>query len=115
MNVSTLDFELKGIEKDKISLIKIDVEGWEKFVLCGASHLLTNYSPVIIVEFTETNTFAAGYFVQDIYDLMERFGYEWFRYKEGKLIKESKQLHYPYDNLIATKNVVNLRNRLSKN
>ena len=115
VNVSTLDFELKGIEKDKISLIKIDVEGWEKFVLCGASHLLTNYSPVIIVEFTETNTFAAGYFVQDIYDLMERFGYEWFRYKEGKLIKESKQLHYPYDNLIATKNVVNLRNRLSEN
>ena len=35
--VSTLDRELLNINKSKIKLVKIDVEGWEKFVITGGN------------------------------------------------------------------------------
>jgi FkbM family methyltransferase len=102
--VSTLDIELKDIDKSKIKLVKIDVEGWEKFVLCGGKDFLVKYSPIVIVEFTEVNTFNAGYAVHEIYDLMQVFGYVWYTIKNGELIAETKKLYYPYNNLIAIKN-----------
>lgn len=103
VSVSTLDAELENIEKSKIKLIKMDVEGWEKFVLKGGSDFFVNYNPIVMVEFTEENTFNAGYPVHDIYDIMKDFGYEWFTIKQGELISETKRLYYPYNNLIAIK------------
>lgn len=103
VEVNSLDDELKDIDKKRIKLIKIDVEGWEKFVLLGAEDLLRNYNPIFMMEFTESNTFAAGYMVQELYDMLVEKGYEWFKYKDDTLFPESKKLHYPYDNLIAIK------------
>jgi FkbM family methyltransferase len=103
VDVNTIDEELKNIDKSKIKIIKIDVEGWEKFVIFGGKNLLTQYSPIIMMEFTETNTFAAGYIVHELYDLMEDLGYKWYEYINGHLIKSPKKLHYPYNNLIAKK------------
>lgn len=100
---STLDLELLNVDKSRVKLVKIDVEGWEKFVLYGGKDFLLNYSPIVMVEFTEENTFNAGYPVHEIYDIMKNFGYEWYIIKEGKLVLESKRLHYPYNNLIAIK------------
>ena len=113
VNVSTLDEELKNTDKNKVSFIKIDVEGWEKFVLEGGRKILQNYSPTVMIEFTEANTFAAGYFVQDLYDIMVALNYTWYRYENGKLEIENKKLHYPYDNLIATKDITGLTNKLN--
>jgi FkbM family methyltransferase len=103
VRVSTLDFELRNIEKSKISLVKIDVEGWEKFVLRGGMTFFNDYSPIVMVEFTEQNTFNAGYPVHDIYDFMINLGYQWYRINNGELNLEKKKLYYPYDNLIAIK------------
>lgn len=102
--VSTLDIELKDIDKSKIKLVKIDVEGWEKFVLYGGKDFLVKYNPIVMVEFTEENAFNAGYAVHEIYDLMQVFGYVWYTIKNGELIAETKKLYYPYNNLIAIKN-----------
>jgi FkbM family methyltransferase len=102
--VSTLDIELKDIDQSKIKLVKIDVEGWEKFVLYGGKDFLVKYNPIVMVEFTEENTFNAGYAVHEIYDLMQDFGYSWYIFKNGELIAETKKLYYPYNNLIAIKN-----------
>jgi FkbM family methyltransferase len=104
--VSTLDMELQYIDKTKIKLVKIDVEGWEKFVLFGGKDFLVNFNPIVMVEFTEENTFNAGYPVYEIYDIIQDFGYVWYRISKGELVKEVKKLHYPYDNLIAIKNDV---------
>lgn len=104
VHVSTLDIELLDIDKSKIKLVKIDVEGWEKFVLFGGKDFLVNYSPIVMLEFTEENTFNAGYPVYEIYDIMQDFGYLWYRIIKGELVREDKKLHYPYDNLIAIKN-----------
>jgi FkbM family methyltransferase len=103
VNVSTLDIELNEIDKKLIKLIKLDVEGWEKYVLNGGIELLKNYSPTLMVEFTEQNTFNAGYYVQDLFEILENIGYKWYRITNGELKEEIKRLHYPYDNLIAQK------------
>lgn len=103
VKVSTLDHELLLVDKSKIKLVKIDVEGWEKYVLKGAENLFINFSPIVMVEFTDENTFNAGYSVHEIYDIMVLYGYEWYIIKDGELIKESKKLYYPYNNLIAIK------------
>lgn len=102
--VTTLDNELRNIDKSKIKLIKIDVEGWEKFVLNGAKDILENYAPIIMMEFTESNTFSAGYMVQELYDIMVEKGYTWYEFVEGKLLPSPKKIHYPYNNLFAIKN-----------
>lgn len=101
--VSTLDIELKDVDKTGIKLVKIDVEGWEKFVLRGGKELFMNFNPVVMVEFTEENTFNAGYSIHEIYDIMTGFGYVWYRIKNNELVLETKRIHYPYDNLIAIK------------
>ncbi|MFN7674455.1 FkbM family methyltransferase [Flavobacterium sp.] len=103
--VSTLDFELSDIDKSKIKLVKIDVEGWEKFVLQGAKDFLINFNPIVMVEFTEQNTFNSGYPVHEIYDIMNSYGYTWYRLQKGELVLEEKKLYYPYDNLVAIKNI----------
>lgn len=104
--ISTLDYELKNVDLSKIRLVKIDVEGWEKFVINGGRFFFSKYSPIVMVEFTEANTFAAGYYVQEIYDMMTDMGFQWYRFDGNVLRPETKQLHYPYVNLIAIKNSV---------
>lgn len=115
VEVCRLDDELKIYDQDKISLIKIDVEGWEKFLLKGSLYLLQNYSPVLMIEFTEVNTFAAGYFVHEIYDLLLKYGYKWYRYRGNEMVPEAKRLYYPYDNLIACKDLSQVNKRLKIN
>lgn len=103
INVSTLDEELINIDKNRISLVKIDVEGWEKFVLYGGEAFFKNYHPVVMVELTEVNTFNAGYNIHEIYNIMQDWGYRWYRIVNGELVPEPKRIRYPHVNLIAKK------------
>lgn len=110
VSVDTLD---NSLEKTKlpiggIALIKIDVEGWETYVLKGAKKLLsTEDSPVLLVEFTEEYAFAAGSNCYELYDLIRSFGYKWYTYNKetNELYPEPKRIHYPYNNLIAIKDI----------
>lgn len=101
--VSTLDKELENINLSQIKAVKIDVEGWEKHVLLGGEVFFKEFNPIVMVEFTEQNTFNAGYSVHEIYDLLVLWGYQWYGFYNGKLIPEKKKLHYPYNNLVAIK------------
>lgn len=103
INTFTLDKQLENIDKSKIKIVKIDVEGWEKFVIKGGKSFFQNFAPIVMVEFTEDNTFNAGYPIHDIFVELEQFGYEWFSIENGDLVKEKKKMHYPYVNLIAKK------------
>jgi len=103
VSVSNLDHELQHVDKATIKLVKIDVEGWEKYVLRGGENFFKNFSPIVMVEFTDENTFNAGYSVHEIYDIMVLYGYDWYTLKDCKLLKEAKRLYYPYNNLIAIK------------
>lgn len=102
--ISTLDHELESIDKSKIKVIKIDVEGWEKFVLLGGREFFINFDPIVMMEFTDTNTFNAGYGIHELYDMMANWGYSWYRLGDNNELNiESKQFRYPYVNLIAIK------------
>lgn len=106
--VISLDEYIIREKISKINLIKIDVEGWELFVLKGATNLLSSDdAPVLMIEFTETNTFSAGYYCGELFDYMKSFGYEWYSYnaQDNELDPQIKKLHYPYENLIAIKDI----------
>ena len=105
VDVNTLDNIVALYDIDNIDLIKLDVEGWEKFVLHGGEKTLKTFSPVIMVEFTESNTFSAGYQVQELYDILADWGYNWYRYVNKTMVVESKKASYPYDNLFAVKDI----------
>lgn len=114
---NTLDNYISTNNINKIDLIKLDVEGWEFNVLKGATKLLSSpNSPVFLVEFTETNAFSAGYYCGELFDYVKSFGYEWYSYnvESNKLIIQQKKLHYPYENLIAIKDIDACYKRLVK-
>lgn len=118
VNVSTLDHAISqlNIETNKISLIKIDVEGWEMHVLKGAmSFMENNHGVAFLVEYTDQNAISAGYCTRDIYRYMENLGYLWFSFsaKTMTYYPSPLKLNYPYENLIAVKDVNILKDRLS--
>jgi FkbM family methyltransferase len=98
------------IDADKISLIKLDVEGFEINVLKGSDKLLAGENaPVFMVEFTDENAINAGNCCHELYKLLLPYGYSWYTYDPNnkKLNPESMRLNYPYNNLIAVKNAAN--------
>lgn len=101
--VKTLDSVVEEHRLNAIDFIKMDVEGWEKFVILGGQKCLIEQSPTVMVEFTDENTFNAGYRTLDIYDEMVKLGYKWYSIKEGSLVEAIPQVHYLYENLIAIK------------
>ncbi len=113
VEVTTLDLFVEENGIKEINLIKLDVEGWELFVLKGGESIIKK-SPntVLLVEFTEENTFAAGYYVHEIYDLLVHWGYKWFSYSGGEIHEEKRRLHYPYNNFIATKDIELVKKRI---
>jgi FkbM family methyltransferase len=95
------------IDTDRITLIKLDVEGFELKVLKGATQLLSKENaPVLIVEYSDALSLAAGHCCHEIYKYLEGFGYTWYSYIsiEKKLVYDPMRINYPYVNLIAIKN-----------
>ena len=98
---------------DRISLIKIDVEGWEKFVMLGGDeHFKRAKSPVLIVEFVDQNIINAGYTCQELYQILVSCGYTLYSIKDRILEKEHVKENYVYSNLVAAKNLEEIRKRL---
>jgi len=63
-----LDFFI-NIFENRVSVIKIDVEGFEDNVLSGAKHFLEKHKPTIIVEINEEN-------LTKIKELMKSYNYD---------------------------------------
>lgn len=99
-----------------VTMMKIDVEGWESRVLAGGEEVLMRPdAPVLQVEFTDDAAEAAGTSCRELYQRLEAYGYRMFRYDPGRhaLTPETRQERYPYVNLIAAKDAdfVNARIR----
>jgi FkbM family methyltransferase len=100
----------------RISAVKMDVEGWESHVLAGAASLFSRAdAPLLCVEFTEEAAANAGSSCEDLYRMLEGFGYQLFEVgdRSGKLIPFPLRNPFPNVNLIATKDKEFLRNRLA--
>lgn len=80
---TTLDSYMGILPQQHISLLKIDVEGFEKKVLAGAQGLLSNqYVDVIYIEAGMDKTNSQQCYYRDIDDIMSKYGYRIFRIYE---------------------------------
>jgi len=65
---------LDDVIADKVSFVKIDVEGAELFVLQGARRILCESRPVILFE-AINNTLDYGYQQQEVFNFLSTIGY----------------------------------------
>jgi FkbM family methyltransferase len=73
---------LDDVITDRVSFVKIDVEGAELFVLRGAQRILREDRPVVLIEAVgETSNY--GYLQQDVFDFLASMGYRFFLGRGG--------------------------------
>lgn len=111
----TLDQVVEDYSISEVNLAKLDVEGWEISVLLGAQKSIgKNVFPVWMIEFTEKNAIAAGKTTQELFELLEDFGYTICRFDPTDLIlvPEIKRDYYEYQNLFATLDIQSVNDRL---
>lgn len=65
------DFEFPS----KIDLIKLDVQGWEKKVLLGATNLLQKHKPTLIVEFEHFQLAKTNTTCKELFDFIREQNY----------------------------------------
>lgn len=91
---------------DRLNMVKIDVEGWEKYVLQGAEKILASErAPLLMVEFAKDCVRKAGTSCQELYEQIASFGYTLYQYdaESNQLTKEKPGREYEYINLICLK------------
>jgi|GEM_PF-6428615 len=112
----SLDSIISEFRVSQVAVAKLDVEGWEAFVLNGATQSIkSGIFPLWIIEFTEVNMVAAGSSTRELRSLIESLGYTLCRFDSTqlRLVPEPQRSQYPYDNLFAVLNLEAVNNRLA--
>lgn len=91
------------IEADNISLMKIDVEGYEKFVIEGAANILSKVQCVYF-ESMAKNTLRYGYKPEELLTFLIRHGFEILELRNNNVrLINPKQYTNSSDDLIAVR------------
>lgn len=100
---TTLDLYAKQHNLSRIDVIKLDVEGGERDVLCGASGTIASFRPIFICEVLDSATDPWGYPARDIVAALEGRDYRWFDVNpDGSLTPHAIQREYPaIENYVA--------------
>lgn len=112
----SLDSLMDELAIAQVALAKLDVEGWEGFVLDGAREsIAANKFPIWMIEFTEVNAIAAGTTTQELWQKTEQMGYILCRFDVAqlRLMPERQKAHYPYENLFAVMDLEAVNARLA--
>jgi FkbM family methyltransferase len=107
------DHNLRG----RVTLMKIDVEGWESRVLSGGTETFKRPdAPVLQVEFTDQASQSAGTSCQALYRQLEELGYQMYVYeaKSKRIIPYPMRDAYPNLNLFAIKYAGEVDNRINR-
>ena len=91
-NTYVLGIALDSIKyqfKSKISVIKIDVEGYEIKVLEGAREIITTHKPIIIIEIWDQ------LHLDGVLDFFRSVNYGRYRKLEGKIYRSQDYIFYP--------------------
>jgi FkbM family methyltransferase len=102
---------------DHVTLMKVDVEGWEHLVCAGARKLLERPdAPVLLMEFNDAFASHTGVWRRDLYKQLQKWGYRIFTADASgmRLIPHDVLQEYACMNLIAAKNPLFVRFRLWK-
>jgi len=97
-----------------VTMMKVDVEGWEEHVLAGAAtELSPSEAPVLQIEFADNGQPSH---CRNLYAALERLGYEVFTFDAATRLLKPEMLrdYYACSNLIATKNAAMVNRRLSE-
>ena len=100
---------------NNIALMKLDVEGYEKYVIEGAMETLLKVD-CIYFEVSDKNFEDFGYQSRDLFRLLEQCGFRLFK-KQGKANElvpvdaQYKASYKEYENIFGIKNTDNFRNR----
>lgn len=70
---------LDGLGLKDVELIKLDIEGGELLALCGGEKTIREQHPALILEAQNKNTRMFGYKVEELFELLEKWGYT-YRY-----------------------------------
>jgi hypothetical protein len=102
-------------ELDSVTLLKLDVEGYEKFVIEGARETLEKVK-CIYFEVSENNFHNFGYKTEDVLTAIQQSGFGLFKRKDGKkeiVSIDSKYIPVStvYENLIGIKDIEDFKNR----
>jgi FkbM family methyltransferase len=71
IEIKTID----SLEISKVDFIKIDVQGYEKYVLIGSKNTIKNSKPIIIIEMENHQLKRFGYDVTELFEILRSFGY----------------------------------------
>lgn len=95
------------INASDVALLKIDVEGYEKFVLMGATNLLKS-TKCVYFEAVEESTRKFDYPIEDVYNILLDNGFKLFRISNKKEISLITRSYRPTElgqsDLLAIKN-----------
>lgn len=100
----TLTFDEAVEGKGRISLIKLDVDGYELDILQGSQRVLTRDHPTIIMEVQTYIMRERGQNIGELFSLLASYGYR-YRHLTGRRVSESELTEVPEGcgfNVIAT-------------
>ncbi|MBK1656444.1 FkbM family methyltransferase [Allochromatium vinosum] len=87
IRIDTLDHTLSRMSEKAVSMIKIDVEGWELEVLKGGTDTLKkDPQPVVCIEFSRTHPLHGGTH-EEMFRLMQSSGYAGYILEKSKAAK----------------------------
>lgn len=104
VKIERLDDVLPSRNIQMVDLIKIDVEGFEGFVLKGASKILTDSKAKILMETDDAFLKNNGSSARDLVDLLKAYGYKMFYRSDKKsFIQEEDDLSGCHFDMLCTK------------
>lgn len=77
--VIRLDDYLSGEDIEHVNLIKLDAEGYEPFVLRGATSTLQQHRPLILMEVNSLALQRHGWTSQELLNSLASFGYKFYK------------------------------------
>lgn len=81
--------KLDDLELGNINFIKLDAQGYEKFILQGAEKTIKKWMPTIFIEIEEHHLQKFSVSTDEIYELMSSFGYQIYKINND----------WPYDHI----------------
>ncbi len=100
-----------NIGESPIALLKVDVEGYEKFVFEGAGRLLDNIL-CICYESAEDHFREFGYSCAELNDILRVKGFDLFRFADDKLLRVGESyISKNAENIIAVRDIGDFRKR----
>ncbi len=101
-----------------LTMVKIDVEGWESRVLEGGGKTLSGKNaPILQVEFSGKASRSAGSSCEKTYQFLEELGFKMFTYdpRSQSLNPDPVRKEYSYLNLLAIKDAEKVATRIREN